>query len=360
MPRRRVWIPLIAAVLVLVTASVASRMTTAQQVGTVQPGTAAIWTDQSQYQIGSPIQVCYRIPMQGQIQITDLPADGTSQLFFSGQSAGTSSCLPGTVTPPAGTECMRLTYPQLGGTGQTQTCFQVVGPNPPPPPSRLSISTNRSSYNIGDPIQVCYQVPAPGPVTITDILANGTQQTFFSGYDDGTGGCLPGTVTPPAGTECLRIQFGGGGGQIPGPIIGPSIAQTCFQVRGPLPPPPAGWVSVGSARVDSNGNWNFDGQAELNPSFTYMRVTSGSCDDNPASTLVWEAALQRDNLPRLGVDVFDGDLFAVGLAVSSGGHGHARISRPVTLNPVTQVDATLFQVGIVYTGTNLTVCMRAP
>lgn len=323
--------------------------TSAQEPATVAPGTAAIWTDKGSYRIGEPIQVCWRIPIAGQITITDLPVNGTSGIFFSGGSAITG-CAPGTVTPPLGGECLRLTYPLLGGSGHTQTCFQVVGSGPIPPPANLSITTDRGTYTVGDPIKVCYSVPSPGPITITDILADGTQQPFFSGYDDGTGGCIPGVITPPSGNECMRLTFGAN-----------LSAQTCFRVIGGTPtPPPAGWVTAGSARVDGNGNWNFDGQMTLAPGLTYLRVTSGECGDNPASTLVWESNLQRDSSGPLGVDVWDGDLAPVGLAVSSGGSGHARISRPVTLNPTTQIDASLFAVGIVYTGTNLTVCFRAP
>ena len=68
----------------------------------------------------------------------------------------------------------------------------------------VSITTDRGQYQPGESIRVCYTVAAPGPFRITDTQADGTVHTFFSGYDDGTGGCLLGTVTPPAGTECLR------------------------------------------------------------------------------------------------------------------------------------------------------------
>jgi hypothetical protein len=336
------------AALALAIAVGSSAPTTAQQgPQSVAPGTAAIWTDRQQYTVGDPVQVCYAIPIAGQITIANIPP-GSTPNFYQGPSSGTSGCQSGVATPPVGQNCLRLTYPLFGGSGQTQTCFQIVGANPPAPPTGLSIRTDRTAYRIGDPIQICYSVPAPGPIVITDILASGEQQTFFSGYDDGTGGCIPGTITPPAGTECMRITFAN------------QSAQTCFLVLGAVPPPPSGWTQVGSAQVDGNGNWNFDGQFGLAPGLTYLRVTSGQCGDNPASTLVWEVNLQRDASGPLGVDVWDGDLAPTGLAVSSGGAGHARIARPVTLNPITQIDATLFGVGIVYTGTTLTACFRSP
>jgi len=47
-------------------------------------------------------------------------------------------------------------------------------------------------------------------IRIVDILANGAQQTFISGYDDGRGDCLPGYVTPPPGLERMIITGANG------------------------------------------------------------------------------------------------------------------------------------------------------
>ena len=364
------------AIVVLAALAAMLRGTDAQDAGvtTVVPGTAAIWTDRSQYRVGDPIQVCYRIPVPGFITIIDLPAGGGQRTFFSGQSAGTSTCLPGTVTPPAGTECLRLIYPQAGGNGQTQTCFQVVGQQPPPPPTSLAIYTDRQQYFIGSPIQVCYRVPAPGPITIIDILANGVQQTFLSGYDDGTGGCVAGVVTPPAGTECLRINFG----------VSLS-SQTCFRVLGSGSSPRfAGWQQVGSAQVGDGGMWNFnaqiaddngtqsvgsqtvnsegmwslDGQAVVPATLTYLRVTSGACDDDPATVLVWEADLQSVGT-ETNIEVWAGDLHPVGLAASNPGGGYAFLVRAVEPNPTTQIDAALVNLGAAFAGTHLTACLTS-
>jgi hypothetical protein len=210
---------------------------------------------------------------------------------------------------------------------------------------------DRAAYQVGDPIQVCYRVPAPGHVVITDILADGTAQTFFGGEDDGTGGCIPGIVTLPAGTECMRLDYQTSAGS--------GTAQACFQVNA-QPAPPSNWTVVGSAPV-TNGDWNLDTRIALDPNATVVRVTSGSCDASSASVLVYEATLQREAQANgFGTVAFSGNLNAVGLAVSSGGSGHARIVRPVTLNPLTQVDLTLNAVGIVYNGTTLTACFRQP
>jgi hypothetical protein len=169
------------------------------------PGQAAIWTNRGEYNIGDPIQYCYRIPIPGQVTITDLPADGTSNVIFSQRVLNTQDCLDGRVTPPSGCECLQLSYPLFGGQGQTQTCFTVLGYDPPPP--SLSIYLSGSLFRVGDPIDVCYRVPAPGPVRIIDQIDSFTPLTYLSGIDDGTGGCVPGTVPAGIGLRCWTIDF---------------------------------------------------------------------------------------------------------------------------------------------------------
>ncbi len=88
--------------------------------------------------------------------------------------------------------------------------------------NQLSISTNKSVYHVGEWAQVCYQVPGPGYVHITDHQG-GSVKTLLSGYDDGAGDCFWGQVTPPYGQECLRIQYWF-------PYGGSTIKQTCFSV----------------------------------------------------------------------------------------------------------------------------------
>jgi hypothetical protein len=214
-------LPLAGLVLLALAAVTAATRQTSAQVGTVQPGTAAIWTDKTQYNIGDPIQVCFRIPIAGQVTITDLPSDGSSNVIYSQVVSTTHGCQDDTITPPGGRECLRMTYPLFGGSGQTQTCFTVLGNGPPP--ADLAIYTDQSFYTTGDPIDVCYRVPGPGQVRIIDQIEEDTPTTYFSGYDDGTGGCIPGTITPPAGRECMTIQY-------TYPADGQTAtAETCFQ-----------------------------------------------------------------------------------------------------------------------------------
>jgi hypothetical protein len=125
------------------------------------------------------------------------------------------------------------------------------------------------------------------------------------------------------------------------------------------PPPPSGWTYLGSAVVDSSGNWNLTQQTQLNSSLTYVRITNGTCEANPASSLVWESNTQRLSTSSR-IAIWAGEVDPVGLAVSSGGVGAAMLARPVIANPPTQVDLTLFNVGLVYQGTTLYACVRAP
>ena len=102
-------------------------------------------------------------------------------------------------------------------------------PQPIIVPGALNISTNQMAYTVGSWARVCYQVPAPGYIQITDHQG-GTVKTLKAGYDDGTGDCFWGQVTPPAGTECLRIQYFY-------PYGGSTARHTCFQVLGSYPYP---------------------------------------------------------------------------------------------------------------------------
>jgi hypothetical protein len=328
----------------------------AQQTG--GSGLPSIWTTQAQYRIGDPIEYCYRIPSEGTIILTFVAADGTSRVMYNGGSAGTGACQLGNTSGPPGQVCLRLTYPQpAGDVGTVQTCFDLIAgtsplpPLPPQPPvNNLAITTDRTQYSPGDTIQYCYTVPSAGFITVVMTPAGGASQTVLSGFDDGSGGCRQGTIIPPAGSECLTLTYVYSTGA-------QASAQTCYLITGPSPG--ADWTFLGAAQVDGNGNWSFNQPLVLDPALTRVRVTSGDCNADPAFTLVWESTLQRQT-GLLGADVWIGNLAPVGLAVSSGGVGFARIERPVTFNPQSQVDLTLFGVGTIYTGTTLSACLHRP
>lgn len=102
----------------------------------------------------------------------------------------------------------------------------------------VSVSTDKMQYRVGDAVRICYTVAGPGPVTITDILADGTTQQLFQAVDDGTGYCFTGSVTPPLGTECLAFQSISEAGN--------GSSRACFQVQAGDAPPAAdcGQVTV--------------------------------------------------------------------------------------------------------------------
>jgi len=321
----------------------------------VVPGTAAIWTNQPQYSVGDPIVVCYRVPIPGPITITNIVADGTVSLFYSGPSNGTDGCITGTVVPPTGSECLRMTYPLSVGTGVTQTCYQVIGATPPPvQPGVVAITTDKPAYMASDPFTACYRVPSPGPVSITVTRPNGVIDTIASGYDDGTGGCIPGTISTVPGTECLLLVY-------TYPSNQQASASTCYQITAP-PPPTSDWTFAGSANVLPDGRWLFSQQVPLSAALTFVRVTSGGCQDPPNLVAVWENNLLRPAGAPAGIDVLEGYLVPVGLAASGSTSGYASTVRPlgVAQAPPTQVDAVIYGINPAYQGVILSICFRNP
>jgi hypothetical protein len=71
----------------------------------------------------------------------------------------------------------------------------------------LKITTNKSTYTVGEQIKFCYTVPSAGHIRIIDETPDGQFKTILEGWDDGYGDCKWATITPPTGYECLRINF---------------------------------------------------------------------------------------------------------------------------------------------------------
>jgi hypothetical protein len=86
---------------------------------------------------------------------------------------------------------------------------------------RLGISSDASQYTVGSSIAICYSLPGPGGITITDLQGS-SSNVLLSGQDDGTGDCVGGTVSPPVGRECARIDYTGSSGS--------TSAQACWTV----------------------------------------------------------------------------------------------------------------------------------
>jgi hypothetical protein len=94
-------------------------------------GQLSIHTDRSWYHFGDPIRICYSVPTAGYMQILDQQG-GSQHIIRSGYDNGYGDCFYGYVTPPAGFECLRLTFWfPWGGSDTRTTCFSVYSWFPP-------------------------------------------------------------------------------------------------------------------------------------------------------------------------------------------------------------------------------------
>ena len=89
-------------------------------------------------------------------------------------------------------------------------------------PGQTSIVTDKDTYAIGDPITVTYTLPGPGFYRITDHQGERVS-TLRSGFTNQTSGRIAGTVSPPTGKECLKLEYRNSRNQA-------SVAETCFEV----------------------------------------------------------------------------------------------------------------------------------
>jgi hypothetical protein len=88
----------------------------------------------------------------------------------------------------------------------------------------LTITMDQDTYTIAAIGNLCYTVPGPGEVTITNNNASGTV-TLLTRKDDGSGDCEHGPIDGPSGRYCVVILFAG--------EAGVGTAQTCYTVFDP-------------------------------------------------------------------------------------------------------------------------------
>ena len=86
-----------------------------------------------------------------------------------------------------------------------------------------TITTDKTVYEGGETVRICYTVPWAGTVTITGTRADGMRRVLLDVYDDGTGWCFDTTAVPLAARECLSLNYDGGS----------NSAWACFEVREP-------------------------------------------------------------------------------------------------------------------------------
>jgi hypothetical protein len=132
-----------------------------------------------------------------------------------------------------------------------------IGGGPSASAAQLAIWTDQSEYSIGETLRYCVTLPGPGQVEVRDNLPNGQSNVIASWYDNGSGGCSTGTVTPPTGRECLQVIYRANYD------YGQSYStQTCFIVRGSSSYPSIAnarvWTNKSSYRIGENGKLCWD------------------------------------------------------------------------------------------------------
>ena len=200
------------------------------------------------YYEGDPIRICvtvnlpviaiYPPPPPPLVRVTNSVNGGPARVVFEEHFWNGQRCINSTITPPLGQETIRAEVIAQDGhlIAWDETHYTSL-PRTQPPPANASISVNRgagATYAVGETIRICYDIPAPGQVTITDILADGRSHVLLSGFDDGTGGCFNGLVTLPMGTECLRLDYATSAGS--------GSTQVCFHVVGSGPHPGVAFI----------------------------------------------------------------------------------------------------------------------
>src|SRR5215213_4615942 len=105
----------------------------------------------------------------------------------------------------------------VGAVGAQQPGDQSIAA-----PGQTSIVTDKDAYAVGEPITITYTLPGPGRYRITD-QQGGTVSTLRAGSSAQATGRIEGTVTPPAGKECLTLEYRDGKNVT-------STAETCFEV----------------------------------------------------------------------------------------------------------------------------------
>jgi hypothetical protein len=93
---------------------------------------------------------------------------------------------------------------------------------------------------------------------------------------------------------------------------------------------------------------------------TFVRVTSGDCFSSPSEAAVWEGNMVPLGSGQPGLQIYEGNLYTVGLTATSGTSGYGYIAAPIVPNPPATVSLVLYGISPAYQGINLSVCVRTP
>lgn len=100
-----------------------TRLTAAPTNPTAQP---RIWTDAASYRDGAAVKVCFAVPRNGDVVITDTSPTGEQYEVVNGFIAQGEFCVQWEAGPGRGTECLDLQFFSTPGDFRARHCFTVV------------------------------------------------------------------------------------------------------------------------------------------------------------------------------------------------------------------------------------------
>jgi hypothetical protein len=114
----------------------------------------------------------------------------------------------------------------------------------------VTVTTDKSSYLVGETVTICIEVNTPGTIRVVNVTPDGRQTEIRSASLDGRG-CITATAAPPTGRECIRVEFTAAGGR--------TSAETCFNVQ----PMSSGATAAGATTCNWAGTWRSRNDPDL-------------------------------------------------------------------------------------------------
>jgi hypothetical protein len=118
----------------------------------------------------------------------------------------------------------------------------------------VMVTTDKSSYQVGDPIRICVEVNTAGVIRVFDLTPDGQRREVrtaqLAAHD-----CFTGMITPPTGRECVHVEFTAAAGRM-------ASAESCFEVRA-APPTTAMAAPAAQGCPDWTGTWRSRAEPDL-------------------------------------------------------------------------------------------------
>lgn len=94
-----------------------------------------------------------------------------------------------------------------------------------------ALTVSKPVYQLGEKMRLCYTLPGPGTITITETdQSTGSGQVLRTGDDDGTTDCLSGILQGDPGRVCEKLSYQTSRGS--------GTLETCYDVRREPAPEP--------------------------------------------------------------------------------------------------------------------------